>query len=185
MLQRSKAICRELGLAYGLCEAGMAGSELEALAGDLPAAERELREAMDLAAGMGAAHYVALYQVRLSRVLNERGRHDDAAALLDEAAELYGATPWWKSNEARVLAAPARGELDQAVVLADEAVAQEGGSDDITAVAQTLVDVSEVFRTVGDRARAEAVLAEAIALNEEKGNVVAAQRARERLASLD
>jgi class 3 adenylate cyclase/tetratricopeptide (TPR) repeat protein len=183
MLQRSKSICHELGLAYGLCEAGMAGSELETLAGDLSAAEGELREAMDVAAGMGAAHYVALYQVRLSRVLNEQGRHDDAAAQLAEAAELYGATPWWKSNHARVLAA--RGHLEQAVALADEAVAQERGSDDITAVAQTLVDASEVFGAVDDRARAEAVLAEAIALNEEKGNIVAAQRARERLASLD
>lgn len=181
MLQRSKTICRELGLAYGLCEAGMAGSELETLAGDLDAAARELREALDVAAGMGAAHYVALYQVRLSRVLNELGRHDEAEALLDAAAPLYGSTPWWKSNQARVLAA--RGELERAVTLADEALAQERGSDDITAAAHTLVDVSEVFRAAGDGARSEAVLREAIALNEEKGNVVAAQQARERLAT--
>ena len=182
MLHRSKAIYRELGFAYGLAEAGMAGSELETLAGDLVAAERELREAMSVAAEMGAAHYVALYQVRLARILNEQGRHDEAAALLASAAGLYGAAPSWKSNQARVLAA--RADLDQAVALADEAVAQEGGSDDITAVAQTLVDVSHVFRAAGDRERADAVLVEAIALNEEKGNVVAAQQARERLASL-
>ena len=35
-------------------------------AGDLPAAERELREAIDVAVGMGAAHYIALYRVRLA-----------------------------------------------------------------------------------------------------------------------
>src|SRR5262249_51659656 len=40
MLQRSKAICRELGLAYGLCEAGMAGGEAEAAGGVAPAAGR-------------------------------------------------------------------------------------------------------------------------------------------------
>jgi class 3 adenylate cyclase/tetratricopeptide (TPR) repeat protein len=182
MLRRSKAICRELGLAYGLCEAGMAGSELEKLAGDLSAAERELREAIDVAAGMEAAHYVALYQVRLSRILSDQGRYDDAAALLDEAAERYGTTASWKSSRARVLAA--RGELDQAIALADDAVAQEAGSDDITAAARTLVDVSEVFRAAGDRARAASVLADAIALDEAKGNLVSAQRARERLASL-
>jgi class 3 adenylate cyclase/tetratricopeptide (TPR) repeat protein len=182
MLQRCKAICRELGLAYGLCEAGMAGSEMEALAGDLAAAERELREAMDVAVGMGAAHYVALYGVRLSRVLNDQGRHDEAAALLDEAADLYAGTPWWKSNRARVLAA--RGELEEAVALAGEAAAQEAASEDITAVAQTLVDVSEVLRAAGDRSGAEAALMEAIELNEEKGNVVAAQLCRERFARL-
>ena len=33
-LERSKAICRELGIAYGLAEAHMAGAEMEMLAGD-------------------------------------------------------------------------------------------------------------------------------------------------------
>src|SRR5207244_12959271 len=43
-LARSKAICRELGIAYGLAEAHMVGAEMEMLAGDAEAAERELRE---------------------------------------------------------------------------------------------------------------------------------------------
>ena len=111
-----------------------------------------------------------------------QGRHDEAAGLLDKAAELYAGLPWWKSNRARVLAA--RGALDEAVALAGEAAAQEAGSDDITAVAQTLVDVSEVLRAAADRPGAEAALTEAIALNEEKGNLVAAERCRERLARL-
>ena len=183
MLERSKGICRDLGIAYGLCEAGMAGSEMEVLAGDLAAAERELRDVIDIAAAMEAAHYVALYRVRLARVLNDQGRHEEAGALLDEAAmRYYTGTPWWKSNRARVLAA--RGELDEAVALAHEAAAQEAGNADITAVAQTLVDVSEVLVAADDRAGAEAALSEAIALNEEKGNIVAAEQCRERLASL-
>jgi class 3 adenylate cyclase/tetratricopeptide (TPR) repeat protein len=182
MLERSKAICRDLGIAYGLCEAGMAGSEMEVLAGDLAAAERELREVIDIADGMEAGHYVALYRVRLARVMNDQGRHEESAALLDEAAALYANAPWWKSNWARVLAA--RGELDDAVALAREAAEQEAGNADITAVAQTLVDVSEVLVAAGDHAGAEAALTDAIALNEEKGNIVAAQHGRERLASL-
>jgi class 3 adenylate cyclase/tetratricopeptide (TPR) repeat protein len=182
MLERSKAICRDLGIVYGLCEAGMAGSEMEVLAGDLAAAERELREVIDIAASIEAAHYVALYQVRLARVLNDQGRHEEADALLDEAAGLYAGAPWWKSNRARVLAA--RGELDEAVALAHAAAALEAGSDDITAVAQTLVDISDVLIVAGDRAAAEAALTEAIALNEEKGNIVSAQQCRERLARL-
>jgi hypothetical protein len=39
-----------------------------------------------------------------------------------------------------------------------EAAAQEAGNDDITAVAQTLVDASEVLVAEGDRAGAEAAL---------------------------
>ena len=53
-LERSKEICRDLGIAYGLAEAHMAGAELEMLAGEPSGAERELRTAIDLAAAMEA-----------------------------------------------------------------------------------------------------------------------------------
>ena len=141
-----------------------------------------MRESIGIAVGMGAPHYVALYRVRLARVLNDQGRHEEAGALLDESAELYADTPWWKSNRARVLAA--RGDLTTAVALAKEAAEQEAGSDDLTAAALTLVDAAEVLRAASDHAGAEAALTDAIALNEEKGNVVAAQRSRERLAAV-
>ena len=181
-LERSKAICRDLGIAYGLAEAHMAGAELEMLAGDPSAAERELRTALDIAAGMEADHYVALYRVRLARVLNEQSRHDEAEALLDEAAGLYGDAASWKGNRARVLAA--RGAVGQAVALAREAQAMNRGSDDLTGAAETLVDVSEVLVATGDYAGAEEALAEAIALHEEKGNTVLARQSRERLAAV-
>ncbi len=181
-LERSKAICRELGIAYGLAEAGMAGGELEVLAGDLAAAERELREAMDVAAGMEAAHYMAVYRVRLARVLHEQGRHEDAAAALEEARPLQEGMPWWKSGQARVLAA--RGQLEEAVALAHEAAAQESGDQDPTSVALTLVDLAEVLVAAGNRAGAEAALGQAVALNESKGNIVAAHQCRERLTAL-
>ena len=120
-LERSKEICRDLGIAYGLAEAHMAGAKLEMLAGELHAAERELRAAIDLAAAMEAEHYVALYRVRLARVLNEQGRHDEAGVLLADAATLSKERASWQSNWARVLAA--RGETDAAVALAREAEA--------------------------------------------------------------
>jgi class 3 adenylate cyclase/tetratricopeptide (TPR) repeat protein len=181
-LERSKALCRELGIAYGLAEAHMAGAEMEVLAGDLPAAERELRDAITVAEGMDSAHYVALYQVRLARVLNDQGRHEDASAELDGAAELYADSVPWKVSRARVLAG--RGQLEEAVALTREAAEMDVDRDDLTGWALTLVDVSEVLRAAGDRAGAEAALREAIALNDEKGNVVEAQRCRERLAAV-
>ncbi|HEU5212071.1 MAG TPA: AAA family ATPase [Gaiellaceae bacterium] len=178
-LERSRVICREFGIVYGLAEAAMAGGELEVLAGDLPAAERELREAINVAANMEAAHYVAVYQVRLARVLHEQGRHDEAATALEQAKPLQTAMPWWKSGRARVLAA--RGELDAAVALAREAAAQESGEQDPTSVALTLVDLSEVLLAAGDGAGAMEALSEAIDLNERKGNLVAAEQCRERM----
>ncbi len=78
-LERSKAICRELGIAYGLAEAHMAGAEMEMLAGDAEAAERELRDAIRVATDMGASRYVALYRTRIAHVLVAQGRDEDAA----------------------------------------------------------------------------------------------------------
>jgi len=120
--------------------------------------------------------------VRLARVLNNQDRTEEAAALLRDAAALYADTPSWKSNRARVLAA--RGDLDEAVALAREAAAQEAGNDDITAVAQTLADVSEVLLVAGDQVAAEIALSDAIILHEEKGNIVWARQYRRRLASV-
>ena len=70
------------------------------------------------------------------------------------------------------------------MALAREAEASSAGSDDPTAAAETLVDVSEVLRAAGDRTGAEAALTEAIALHEQKGNIVSASRCRERLAAM-
>ena len=119
-LERSKAICRELGIAYGLAEAHMAGAELELLAGDAVAAERELRDAIRVATEMGALRYVALYRTRIANALLEQGRDDDALAELEQAEHTQGDTPSWKAAHARVLAR--RGSTKQAVALAREAV---------------------------------------------------------------
>ena len=58
------------------------------------------------------------------------------------------------------------------------------GNDDITAHAEILVDLAEVLRAHGDAAGAAAALAEALALHEEKGNLVAAEHCRRLLAGL-
>ena len=120
-LERSKAICRELGIAYGLAEAYMAGAGMEMLAGDVEAAERELRDAIGVATDMGASRYVALYRTQIAHVLVAQGRDDDALAELEQARDTHGDAAQWKIARARVLAR--RGETEEAVTLAREAVA--------------------------------------------------------------
>jgi tetratricopeptide (TPR) repeat protein len=156
----------------------MAGGQLEMLAEDPAAAERELREAIRLAVEMGASRYVALYRVQLAHVLIAQGRYEDAAGELGQAADLYGGTVSWKTARARVLSA--RGETEAAVDLASEAAQEMAGNDDVTTSAETLIDLAEVRRAAGDRRGAADALAEAIALHEAKGNVVAGARCRER-----
>jgi class 3 adenylate cyclase/tetratricopeptide (TPR) repeat protein len=181
-LERSKSICRELGIAYGLAEAHMAGAELEMLAGDPAAAERELRDAIRVGLDMGASRYVALYRTRIAHVLVTQGRDAEALAELDQAKPVYEQAPKWRAARARVLAQ--RGEVAAAVALAREAAASMAGSDDITAHAEILTDLAEVLRAHDDFAGAADALAEAVALHEEKGNIVAAEQCRRLLAGL-
>ena len=181
-LERSKAICRELGVAYGLVEAHMAGAQMELLAGDAQAAERELRAAIDLATEMGAGRYVALYRTRIAHVLLAQGRDEDARVELEQAREVSGDAAAWKSARARIHAR--RGELDEAVALAREAERATADSDDITARAEILVDLAEVLGASGDANGAAQALAEAVRLHEEKGNLLNAQQCRELLAGV-
>ena len=181
-LERSKTICRELGIAYGLCEAHAAGAQMEMLACDPQAAERELREAIRLALEMGASRYVALYRVRFAHVLIAQGRNDDALAELEQSRELHAGTALWMTARARVLAR--RGDTTEAVALALAAAERPGWRDDITHRAEILVDLAEVLRAHGDLAGAAEALTEAVALHEEKGNVLNAAQCRELLASI-
>lgn len=74
--------------------------------------------------------------------------------------------------------------LEEAVALAREAAAMDFEPDNLTEAALRLVDLSEVLRAAGDLAGAEVALEHAVRLNDEKGNVVAAQQRRERLGAL-
>ena len=77
-----------------------------------------------------------------------------------------------------------RGQTGEAVTLACEAAASLESSDDITTRAELLADLAEVLRAHGDVVAAGDALANAVALHEEKGNVLPANRCRALLAAL-
>jgi class 3 adenylate cyclase/tetratricopeptide (TPR) repeat protein len=181
-LERSKAICRELGIAYGLAEAHIAGCEMEQLAGDLAAAEREIREAIRVATEMGATRYLAIYRTDLANVLLGQGRDVEAMTELELAREHGGYAPVWKSTHARALAR--EGRIEEAVAEAREAADAVDGSDNISGRAGILVDLAEVLRASGDHSGAADALELAVRLHEEKGNVVNAEQCRQLLANV-
>ena len=187
LLARSKSTFGELGAKYNVAEACWAGAQLERLAGDWAAAERELREALRIHEEMGTKRYSSYVRAQLARVVLEQGRVAEAAELL-ALAEQEGTDKnlrfqlQWRTAKAKVLAA--RGETVAAEQLAREAVEIVAATDNINAHADALVELAEVLRAAGDETDASAALEEAVALYEEKGNALCADRARAAIASV-
>jgi tetratricopeptide (TPR) repeat protein len=180
-LERSKAICRELGIAYGLAEAYWAGAAMERLAGDLAAVERELRSAVRVAIEMRASRYEAIYRTGLAGVLLDQGRVEESVVELEQAREHGAYAAIWRSNCARALVR--KGQIDEAVEEARAAADAMAGRDNITARAEILVHLAEVLRAGGDSGGASEALTLAISLHEQKGNVVNAEQCRQLLAN--
>ena len=168
-LERSKAICRELGIAYGLAEAHMAGAEMEMLAGDAEAAERELgtRSGRD---GHGRVALRRPLPHSARPVLVSQGRDEDALAELEQARE---STRRRQVEDARARVLARRGQTEEAVRLAREAVASLPAAATSPRTRIPSWTSPRCSARTATRRGAQTALAEAIALHEEKGNVVA------------
>jgi hypothetical protein len=77
-----------------------------------------------------------------------------------------------------------QGRLDEAEGLAQEAVTISEATDFLNTRADALVDLAHVHRRAGRLDEARTAAAKGLALYEEKGNQVAAERARADLAVL-
>jgi DNA-binding SARP family transcriptional activator len=164
-------------------------AEAKELLGDRVGAEQDLiakwRRKGDVAQdytpdrrGMGAAYYLSLLYC-------DDGRWDDAERCLEYGREVP-VPPRFRPESARGLAARARvaahrGELAEAVALAQRGVELADQSDMLNLRGRVWLARAEVQRAAGAAAEADAAVAEAIRLYELKGNVAAAGRLRSAL----
>lgn len=161
--------------------------DIEWLAGDAAAAERELRRVCEHYEQVGELGFLSSTAPYLIEVVLAQGR-DEEALLLSERwtperltlPEDADAHTHWRRVRAKVLAR--RGELDEAERVGREAVAIASATDVLELRAQALADLAEVLRLADRSQEATAALNEAIALYEEKGNVVETGRLRGLLA---
>ena len=154
---------------------------------DPVAAENELRPAYETLKRVGErAHFCTVASV-LARIADACGRYDEAFALTRECEETSRPNDverqiHWRGTRAKVLARG--GELEEAELLAGEAVSLGESSDFLACHGDALVDLAEVLSLGGRAGEGEVPVEAAIALYERKGDVVSAERAAALLGEL-
>ena len=159
-------------------------ASVERLAGDLAAAAEFGFEGCRLHEELGEDFFLGEAAASLAQTLYELGRIDEANSWIGRATTLVAiddpsAQMAWRQVKAKVLAR--RGEHDEAVKLAREAIAIGDDTEILDQQADAYADLGEVLRLSGDHVAAAAALAQALARYERKGNLVMARRVRTRL----
>ena len=171
----------ELGWTFLAAQTSFDSGPVEMLAGDLAAAEAELRRDYEALERMGETNYISTTAALLAEVLYRQGDLDGAEehtriseelAAQDDVSSQFR----WRGVRAKVFAS--RGLTAEAEKLALEAVEVIRASDDLNSQGDALIDLAEVLRLGGRSAEAVAAARDALALFESKGNTVSAALAR-------
>jgi tetratricopeptide (TPR) repeat protein len=177
----AQAMLRELGPNVVGASTSLATSWVERLAGDLAAAERELRRDYDALTALGEKYLLSTVAAELARVLYAQRCFDEAEKMSQHASQLADADDiasqtLWRTVRAKLLAR--QGNQDGALVLLGEAVDLLEPTDAVIAQAETLMDLAEVLRRDGRAKEADEILEDAVALLETKEALVAADAIR-------
>jgi hypothetical protein len=174
-------IYSDLGLTLLLGGLREISAQIEILAGDRAAAERELRTAIELLAGWDTA----LETGWLAAVLVDQGRNEEARAAAELARDTASTDVLtevaWRGALARVEATA--GNLDLALTLAREGADMAALTDGLAMRAETLLDLAAVLAAAGETEAAARATREAADLYEQKGRVYSA--ANDALGSLN
>ena len=178
LLAEAAAIDEELGgrgSGFRYTPAGM----IELLAGDIQAAERELRAGYETLRERGDSWFLCGVAAELADVRWLQGHDDEALELSQLSEQMAGkdvlvAQMMWRGARAKVLAH--LGQAEEAEALAREAVSIIGRTDHVLYHADALADLAEVLRLLNRTAEAAAAAEKAERLYQQKGNVVAARK---------
>jgi class 3 adenylate cyclase/tetratricopeptide (TPR) repeat protein len=166
---------------------GESEMQVEFLAGNPAAAVEAGGRVCTLLDAMGESAHLSTVAGELALACCELGRLEDAARWADRAAELGSSDDavtqvLWRQARAKVVAR--RGELVEAERVAREAIAIGESTQMLDTPAGSYAALAEVLTLAGRPAEATEALGEALARFERKGNLVMAERMRDRLAEL-
>lgn len=182
--RRSRRIKEDLGLRFTLAVGDIWRGELELLAGDLAAAEDAFRMAGDVLSERGDRNFYPTAAAGVARACFHQERYDESwealrAAEGTTASDDFITVVWTLGTRARLLALD--GGHDEARDAAERGVELASETDDLNLQAESLIELADV---VQDRSRAMSAAEGAFRVAEQKGNLVFARQARERLARL-
>ena len=182
LYRRSRASLEEFGYLFFAALTSLDSSAIELLAGDLAAAESELRTDYRRLEEMGERNYISTTAGLLADVLYRQSRYHESAEFAGACEHL--ASPddvasqfLWRCVRGKLSAR--QGEIGEAESLLLAATALIETSDQLDLQGNGLLDFAEVRELSGALAEAAALSERAAGLFERKGNVVSARRARQ------
>ena len=181
LYERSRAIFEDAGETLLAAFISLDSAEVELLAGNEEAAEKELRRDYESLHLMGETYALSTTAAMLADVLCRRGRFEEAKLItqLSEGITAPDDTETqalWRTTGAMILVDS--GSCGEAAELAERGVELIGKTDALDAHAHALTVLARVQRAAGDEAKAQDALQRALVLQEAKGNVVAAAATR-------
>ena len=185
---RTQALLEDIGALAWLANARVHAAQVELLAGDPEAAERELRWAHETLQRMGDEVNAATVRALLAEALEDQDREAEA----ERWTEVGDETVLENEVLARVMCGAARakavaraGRFHEAERLAQDAVAVAGETDALNLRAHASLALADVLRRTRAGAEATSAAAEAaLALYRAKGNLIGYARAEQLLAEL-
>jgi class 3 adenylate cyclase/tetratricopeptide (TPR) repeat protein len=185
LLAGAKQLARSQSATWYAALVTLLSGRVEGLAGDRALSETDYREAVAIFSGMGERWFQGIAAIDLARLLLAQGRRSELGELrasIREVEELFDPEfqmklcAFWAHE--RVLD---RGP-EEALALVDRAVAVAQTTDQLNFHAEVLCDRADILTLARGRGSEALVdLEQALALYEEKGNLVMAERMRARL----
>ena len=178
----SRAILDELGWHFDAAlTSAIASGPVELIAGDVTAAEAELRRDYDALAAMGERNYISTTAAFLAEALYRQGRDEEALAMTEQSEEIAAADDvatqyLWRSVRAKLVAR--RGSFAEAEALALDAIRIIEAAQDPDSQGYAYIDLAEVLRMAGRGEDAIRAADEAAGRFDQKGNTESAARAR-------
>jgi class 3 adenylate cyclase/tetratricopeptide (TPR) repeat protein len=188
LYRRARSLNEDLGGKLHAALVSIDSGPAEMLAGDLTAAEAELRRDYEVLEAMGERVYLSTTAAWLAHVEYGQGRLEEAerySRIAEEAAspDDTETQALWRSARGKTLAS--EGRVEEGEALLREAVAMIERTEQPDAQGMMLLDLARVLVMGNRTTEALPVIRSAKKLFDQKGNVVSSSAAAELLADVD